>query len=304
LWDWLDHHPVVAAQPVLLDWAESVRRAGLIGGSVASTREVLDRVLGVIAQLPGAGEPLPVLAERTLHDTHALDDGTRCGTLVLRALASIYELPVPRDVSERRRLWERAGIADDELSSVVLAAGFRPTGPGVAGALLRLCSDAGQAAALTLGQIRATTWSGGLPDTVWVFENPSVVALALRRFGTSCPPMVCTSGWPNSAGILLLRGLAAAGCELRYHGDFDGEGIRIAANVLSRTGALPWHMAASDYVAAVARQPSGPEVGRVTAAPWDAHLADEMLRLGVTISEERVADALIDELSGSVGHPH
>jgi uncharacterized protein (TIGR02679 family) len=297
LWEWLELHPVVAAQPALLDWVESVRRAGVVGGSVVRTRDVLGQVLGVLAELPGAGQPLPLLAERTLHDPHALDDGSRCGTLVLRALASIYELPVPADVSERRRLWELAGIADDELSSVVLAAGLRPAGSDVASALLRLCAAAGQAAALTLGQLRATTWSGGLPDTVWVFENPSVVALAIRRFGTRCPPLVCTSGWPNSAGILLLRGFAAGGCRLRYHGDFDGEGIRIAANVMSRTGALPWHMAASDYLAAVAGQPNGPGVGRVTAAPWDGRLADDMRRLDVTVSEERVADLLIDELA-------
>lgn len=297
LWAWLEDHPVVTAQPALLDWVAAVRRSGLVGGSVAHTREVLGQVLRVLAELPYTGLPLSVLAERTLQDTHALDDGTRCGTLVLRALASIYDLPVPADVSDRRGLWERAGVADDELSSVVLAAGLRPTGDDVASVLLRQCSDAGHATALTLGQIRATTWSGGLPATIWVFENPSVIAMALRRFGDRCPPIVCTSGWPNSAGILLLRGFACAGSRLRYHGDFDGEGIRIAANVISRTGASPWRMSAADYANAAADQSTGPSVGRVTAAPWDSRLAHEMRRHDVTVSEERVADVLIDELA-------
>lgn len=297
LWEWLERHPVVAAQPILADWVAAVRRAGLVGGSVARTRTLLDQVLRVLAELPATGVPLPVLADRVLHDPHALDDGSRCATLVLRALATIYESPIPADVSARRGLWERAGVADDELSSVVLAAGFRPTGSGVAADLLRLCADSGHAAALTLGQIRATTWRADLPDVVWVFENPSVVALAVARFGTRCPPMICTSGWPNSAGILLLNGFVDAGCRLRYHGDFDGEGIRIAANVMSRTGAEPWRMAAADYLAAVTGQSAGPSVGRVTPAPWDSRLADEMRKYDITVSEERVADQMLDELA-------
>lgn len=299
LWAWLTNHPVVTEQPALLDWVEFVRRSGLVGGSVDRTRTLLGHVLRVLAELPAAGVPLPVLADRTLQDTHALDDGTRCGALVLRALAAIYELPTPSDVTERRRLWERAGVADDELSSVVLVAGLRPSGPGLVSEILRLCADAGQVAALTLGQVRMATWPAGLAETVWVFENPSIVALALARFGTRCPPIVCTSGWPNSAGILLLQGLSTADCQLRYHGDFDGEGIRIAANVASRTGATPWRMSAADYLAALGRQAAGPAVGRVTEAPWDSELAGRMREHGVTVSEERVADLLLADLDNS-----
>lgn len=296
LWEWLERHPVVAEQPALLDWVESVRRNGLIGGSVEHTRTLLEQALRVLAELPAAGDPLPVIAERTLRDSHALDDGTRCATLVLRALSAIYELPVPADVAQRRQLWERAGVADDELSSVVLVAGIRPPGQGMVSTILRQCADAGHAAALTLGQVRATTWPTGLPDRVWVFENPSVLAVALKRFGAQCPPVVCTSGWPNSAVILLLRGLSDAGCRLLYHGDFDGEGVRIAANVISRTGATPWRMTADDYLAALGSQPTGPGVGRVTEAPWDAALASSMREHNVTVSEERVADLLLDEM--------
>lgn len=296
LWEWLAHHPVVARQPALLDWVGAVRRAGLVGGSVAATRSLLDDVLRVLGELPAAGEPLSVLADRTLRDTHALDDGTRRATMVVRALATIYELPLPTDATQRRQLWERAGVADDELSSVVLVAGMRPPGSGLVSSILRLCADAGQVAALTLGQLRATTWPAGLPETVWVFENPSVVALALARFGTRCPPVVCTSGWPNSAGILLLRGLSAAGCTLRYHGDFDGEGIRIAANVAARTGATPWRMSTADYLDALSADATGTPVGRVTDAPWDAALADQLRAHDVTVSEERVADLLLEKL--------
>lgn len=301
LWSWLAEHPVITAQPVLAGWVAAVRHAGLIGASLHRTRDELDRVLRVLAGLPASGVPLPVLAEQLLHDPHGLDEGTRCAGLVTRALATIYDIPVPADAQQRRALWERAGVADDELSSVVLAAGLRPPGTGTAGRILQVCAEAGQGAALTLGQVRAASWNDGLPAAIWVFENPSVPALALARFGARCPPMVCTSGWPSSAAILLLQKLASAGCRLRYHGDFDGEGLRIAANVLARTGATPWRMGTADYRGALDTPPAGPPVGRVTEAPWDPHLATALRETGVTVSEERVASSLLDELEQQAG---
>ena len=179
LWAWLSGHQVVAAQPALGSWVEGLRRTGLVGGSVSRTREVISDALKVLGELPASGAPLPVLADRVLGDTHALDDGTRCAGLVLRALAAIYDVAVPGNAQQRRALWEWAGVADDELSAVVLAAGIRPAGEGLASRILRLCANDGHAAALTLGQLEAGGLGPGLPAQVWVFENPSVLALAL-----------------------------------------------------------------------------------------------------------------------------
>jgi uncharacterized protein (TIGR02679 family) len=295
LWDWLAGHDVVVGQPVLGDWVSDVRRAGLVGGSVAGTRADLERALLVLANLPAPGTPLPAFADVVLHDPHALDEGTRCAGLVLRALATIYDVEPASDAQERRALWERAGVTADELSSVVLAAGLRLTGDDVGSRILRLSADSGQACALTLGQVRSMK-PADAPDVVRVFENPSVLALAVARFGDRCPPVVCTSGWPNCAGVLLLRTLAAAGSMLLYHGDFDGEGLRIAAHLMVRTGAVPWRLGTGDYLAALAATPSGPAVGRVTDAPWDADLAAAMRRHDVAVPEERVAATLLDDV--------
>ncbi|MFJ6675932.1 TIGR02679 family protein [Actinosynnema sp. NPDC091369] len=293
LWEWATGHPVVTSQPALREWVEAVRKAGLVGGSVERTRDELDRALRVVGALPAAGVPLPVLAEDVLGDPHALDEGTRCAGLALRALAVLHNVAPPGDAQERRALWERAGVVEDELSSVVLAAGLRLGGVG--GRLLRVCADEGHVAALTLAQVRATSFVG-TPEAVWVFENPSVLAVAVARFGVSCPPVVCTSGWPNSAVIALLRGLAAAGTALRYHGDFDGEGVRIAAHVMARTGAVPWRMATDDYLLALGDARVGTPVGRVTEAPWDGELAGAMRKHGLAVVEERVTARLLDEL--------
>ncbi|MGP3636017.1 TIGR02679 family protein [Streptomyces sp. 24-1644] len=298
LWEWLATHPVVLAQPALGVWVAAVRRSGLIGGSVPATRRALGDALGVLAGLPACGEPLPVFATRILDDSHALDDGTRLSSLVLRALSALYGVPAPETAADRRALWSRAGLADDALSTTVLTAGMHPTGRGPVAHCLAAFSAAGHATHLTLAQLRDPGELHFPRTTVHITENPSIPALALQRFGSACPPLVCTSGWPNSAVVLLLDRLTEAGAPLRYHGDFDGEGLRIAAHVLARSTATLWRMSAADFLAAHLRAPSGPPAGRITDAPWDAGLAPALAARGTAVLEEHVAEELLTDLAG------
>ncbi|MCF6468766.1 TIGR02679 family protein [Nonomuraea sp. MG754425] len=282
---WFAAHPVVTAQPALLTL--SAARAG---------RDLMERALGVLAALPASGRPLPEVAARLTGDPHALDDGTRLSSLVLKALSLLYDVPPPEDAEARRALWARAGVACDALSTTVLVAGLRPAGDGILARVLRAWD--GEPSVITLAQLRDVRALEPAERTVWVVENPTVLALARRRFGTTQgPPMVCTSGWPNSAAVRLLRALAAAGAELRCHGDFDGAGLRIAAYTMAKTGALPWRMSSADYLGALAdRPPPGPALGPVSDAPWDAGLAPAMRAHGVAVPEELVAERLFDDL--------
>ncbi|MFF7143163.1 TIGR02679 family protein [Streptomyces nodosus] len=303
LWAWLEGHATVRVQPALAGWTASCRATGLVGGSPELTRTLLSDVLTVLAELP-AHEPLPVFAARVLRgDSHALDDGTRLSTLVLRALAALHDTAAPESAADRRALWTRAGVADDDLSATVLVGGLRPAGEGPLTRVARVGAEAGQAVSLTLAQLRAPGEFTLAPDSapvVHAVENPSILALAVRRFGSDCPPLVCTSGWPNTAAIHLLRLLADQGAILRYHGDFDGEGIRIAAYLLDKTPARPWRMTAADYRAAAARTSHGPEPGRLTEAPWDPELTRAMTEHGIAVVEELVADVLMADLAEAI----
>jgi uncharacterized protein (TIGR02679 family) len=102
--------------------------------------------------------------------------------------------------------------------------------------------------------------------------------------------------------VTLLRRLAAGGSRLRYHGDLDGDGARIAAYVMSKTGVLPWRMGRDDYLEACTSSAVAPRmrlaVGRVTEAPWDAHLAEAMRRQGESVPEEHVAHLLLADMAG------
>ncbi|QKW34466.1 TIGR02679 family protein [Actinomadura sp. NAK00032] len=302
LWEWLAAHPVVRGEPELARWVDDVRRQGLVMGSVPSTRTLLVRALKVLAALPSDGRPLQSFATGLFGDSHALDDGGRLSGLVLRAQAIRYGIEPPAEASDRRALWERSGVASDTLSTTVLVAGLRPAGDGVLARTLRMWADAGHATPVTLEQLRDSSGLRVDVPVVWVTENPTVLALAVRRFGARCPPLMCSSGWPNSAVIRLLRALGESGAALRYHGDFDGEGLRIAAHVMAKTGAVPWRMSSGDYLAALdgAEEGALPAPGRVGEAPWDPELALNMGERRAAVLEEKVADVLLGDLSGAI----
>ncbi|MET8353830.1 MULTISPECIES: TIGR02679 family protein [unclassified Micromonospora] len=298
LWRWAREHPVVAAEPALQPWLDGVRAGGLVSGDALVTRALLDQVFHVLAALPVLGEPLPVLAARLIGDSHALDDDGRLGKLVLRALAALHDEEPPADAEHRRRLWEHAGVACDELSTTVLVAGLRPPGDDPLASGLRAWADAGQATVVTLAQLKHYPVSR-LDGPVFVVENPAVLTVALRHFGAACPPLVCVAGWPSTAAVVLLRGIAATGAELHYHGDIDGEGLRIAAHVMTKTGARPWLLQAEDYLDAAPGV--GPVAGRIDDTPWDPRLAEVVRGHDVALLEEVVLESLLVDMAARAG---
>jgi uncharacterized protein (TIGR02679 family) len=307
LWSWLDHHGVVVGEPALREWTDQVKRVGILDGSVPRTRRFLEQTLRVIGALPVDGVPLPVFADRVLGDPHGLDDNRPLASMVLRALTCLIGRDLAGDAADRRAVWALFGVDTDALSSTVLVAGLRPESTGIAERLLTACAEQGEAAVLTLAHVRASEagWhmrSAGSPMGANVVENPSVMAAALRRHGARCPPLICLSGWPSAAAVRLLRLLRDDRVDIRYHGDFDGAGLRIAAHVMARAGARPWRMSTSDYLTALQGRRSGPPVGTVPDAPWDDELGPALRTSGICVPEESVVDLLLADLGGGVDH--
>ena len=104
---------------------------------------------------------------------------------------------------------------------------------------LRAAARAGRPIVLTLAELRAEPprLSG---EVLFVCENPSIVAAAANALGPGCPPLLCTSGWPNTAVAAILDAAEAAGMGVLVHADGDEAGAAIAARVLRRTRARPW----------------------------------------------------------------
>jgi uncharacterized protein (TIGR02679 family) len=132
--------------------------------------------------------------------------------------------------------------------------------------------------------------------TVYVCENPNLLAIAADRLGPRCAPLVCTDGMPAAAQRTLLTQLARAGAHLLYHGDFDWPGIRIGNVVMRSCGAAPWCFGAADYTAAAGMASGGVLTGVPLAATWDAALLPAMAQRGLAIPEEGLAAALLLDL--------
>lgn len=139
--------------------------------------------------------------------------------------------------------------------------------------------------------------AGALPvaGEVFVCENPAVLIAAADRFGTDCAPIVCVRGQPSVATRHLLRLLADSGAVLRYHGDFDWGGIRIANRLVERYGVVPWRYSSADHRAA--DLPGDALAGDRIEAVWDADLAAAIEARGTRLEEEQVVASLLLDLA-------
>lgn len=280
---------LLAVRPEYAAWVDRLRGAGLVQRLVRTPDAggtLLARVVQVLAILPVEGESLQRLAARTLGSAHALDRGAPESTLVLSALRG--DASGDGSPQDRRRLWQRVGVALDALSSTVLV--HRLPLPGAWGQL----TASGEPVVLTLRHVQKMDVA--VPaHPVFVCENPSVVEAAVREIPEATASLVCVGGQPSLAADLLLRRLAPAG--LRYHGDFDWGGIRIANRVHERAGFEPWRYRTADYDAFDG--PITPLTGTAADAVWDPGLRPALERRGARVEEEQFLEQLLADLADS-----
>lgn len=287
-------HPALARHPALAGWVDGLRARGRLAHLPPDAgRALLRAALDVVDRLPADGVPLPVLAGSAVGDTHALDRGTPLAVLVESALPII----TGTDASDRRALWSAAGVAIEGVSSSALVLNLRVEHERL-GPLFAAAASAGEPLHVTLRMLRDTDLLRTDADVVSLCENRSVIEATADRLGPGSAPLVCLSGEPTTAGRRLIAALVASGTRLRYHGDFDADGVAIANRIIGPT-VEPWRFGADDYLAAVASTRAldglrGPAVD----AKWDAQLCSAMTAAGVVVYEEQVLDSLIADLGG------
>lgn len=315
-------------EPRLATLVSQAAGAGLLkrlsGRDASRARELVDQASRVLARLPARGIPLARLAAEAIGDSHGLDAGRPVATLVLRACGSAETRTsqvstsnsvagadtatdmggadavanagasagtVARaELDERpREQWARLGVAVNELAMPALCLNLGIAAPG-------------EPVHVSLRKLIRTPPSWDIASrTVFVCENPNIVAIAADSLGPACAPLVCTEGMPGAAQQALLRQLATCGARLRYHGDFDWAGLAIG-NFIARTfGTAPWAFGAADYLSACAgisreRNPHTPLSGERIEAIWDDGLAGEMAERGIAVHEEALADTLLKDL--------
>ncbi len=234
-------HPQ-AGRAELAPWLEHARRR--FGASTPERAAVVLQALDVLTALPADGQPLAALAaSQAGGDAHALDRDRPLGRLMAAALLALDGAPPrePASADEWRGLWARVGVSCDELSCTALTLGLRPhrLAHGYLAGRLRAAARAGSPLVLTLQELRRDPLRLAF-GSLFVCENPSIVAAAAAELGARCPPLLCTEGWPNTAVAAILDAAESARMEILVHADGDAAGAAIAARVLKRAGSRPW----------------------------------------------------------------
>ena len=270
-------------------------------GDPERARELLTQTACVLARIPALDIPLALLAARTLGDSHALDSGRPAATLALRACFPLSGIDGQTPERSIREKWAELGVSVNELAAPVLALNLPAVAGSACGDMIVVTARYGEPLHLSLRLLLRSPAQWSVADrSVFVCENPSIVATAAEQLGARCEPLVCTDGMPGAAQRTLLRQLAAAGARLHYHGDFDWGGIKIANFVMREFGARAWKFGADDYLAAGAETGLPLPIDQRVEASWDARLGEEMGRVGFAVHEERVVARLLEDLDGSI----
>ena len=300
---WQDALGRLGANASALRWIDDLKRKGwlkrLARRDVGVAEVLLTQSISIIEQVPWPGTRIAELAASKTGNSHALDRGEPLSSLVIRFARQLDESARWNTVAERRDAWETMGVLCDEVSAPVLVLNLHADNQSLTGQALNLHAAAGEPYRVSVRQLRRQPPIFD-PITcgpeVFVCENPTVVDVAANRLGKSCRPLVCIDGQPKTASRLLLNALVGAGIQLRYHGDFDWDGIRIANTIVERHGAALWRFGAADYE--IARKANHKLKGKPVVAGWDSNLTSLMKHTDRCVHEEEecVLNALLADL--------
>ena len=241
-------------------------------------------VVSALDQLPSSRSPerLALFAQRISGDPHTFDPDRAEGRLFRHALIDLVSLSDGASPLERiplTDLFANAGLLVDTISSNVAV--FNLAGAIYHNGILDPLPQAAGERVLLLPLRQLLEWQSAQPATadIYVFENPQVfeeviAGLTRSNSGKTLPTLVCTSGWPSTAAIMLLDLLLApqasqqapqqgfdlpglqqapqqgdhkgrpyyaspaqvqeAAIQLYYSGDFDLAGLKIATYLVER----------------------------------------------------------------------
>jgi uncharacterized protein (TIGR02679 family) len=228
-----------------LDWLfshyknESIEEQERQLGTVRSVVSALDR-------LPASTAPerLALFAQRIGGDPHMFDPDRTSGRLLRYALEDIVSLSGESSLQVQGApldLYANSGLLLDTISSNVAV--FHLAGAVYSGGSHDPLPQAAGTRVLLLPLRQLLEWLNVMSSSsdVYVFENPQVfeeviAGLLCSNAGKGLPTLVCTSGWPSTAALMLLDLLVAQSPanHLHYSGDFDLAGLKIAAYLLER----------------------------------------------------------------------
>jgi len=287
----------------VVEWLVELERSRLLArltkGDVDYGRGLLGHAVDIACRLPLSGTPIAELAATVTGDSHALDTGMPLSAILLRLISRLSGIEEWATPEGRRSAWASVGVIVDELSAPVLVLNLKASGDSELDRAANLHAQIGEPYRISTRQLlrrRLRFTAAVLGGTVYVCENPPVVAAAAERLGKFCAPLICIEGQPKTAAHVLILQLREAGIDIAYHGDFDWPGLGIGNVMVRRYGSTPWRFGTADYQEA----PKGKGLrGQSIKASWDAALSIAMTESGKSVHEEAVLPTLLKDLERS-----
>lgn len=193
---------------------------------------------------------LAVLAARLTGNPHYFDRAGTAGTVFVQALCCWMNREPPQNAQETTALYFKGGILTDDMSSTVIAFGLHlETERGLHPAFEGFIKEK-EPCVISLANLAGVRRAYGDCKYVFAVENEMVFSHMVDELKDTPATLLCVSGQPRVAALVLLDLLAAEEMTLFYAGDLDPEGLGIANRIWKRhpDRIRLWHMSQKDYV--------------------------------------------------------
>lgn len=248
---------------------------------------------------------LAVLGAEISRNPHEFDRNTSAGKLLLQALGYLRGGAECRSAEEILLLYYEFGIRPDDLSSFTAAYGVHLYLGEEKHPAYEKFIELGEPYVLTLSNLSRIERAEAKGSRVYVVENQMVFSHLCEALAGREAALVCTSGQIKTASLILLDLLVRSGCQIRYSGDFDPEGLGIAARILSRypDSSSLWCMTRADYERALSDQEFSERRLRELEAvdvPCLEEVKRAMIREKRAGYQEQLLEKMLEEITGPV----
>jgi len=231
-------------------------------------KEMLLYVMVALNELPihtNSYDYLAVFATKITGNPHYFDDKSESNYLLWQGILYYYENMGSKQLTtlehlfhldQKKEILYQVGLIRDEISNSTIVYGIQAMKKngephkGLEG--FHIEKEPVQLSLLTISELEKV-WC--YSNRIYVVENPSVFASILKVAGEKCS-VLCVSGQPCLASLVLLDKIVIQGATIYYSGDCDPEGLCIADRLKLRYGSnlALWLMEERYYIQSISNK--------------------------------------------------
>ncbi len=239
-------------------WEQRMYGYQRIMKSAGEIKETLVAVCRALEYLSSGNDRirLAILGAEITKNPHYFDRTNAAGRLLIDALRFLYKVEEPKGQEEILSLYYLAGILPDDISSFTTCYGIHFYEESGEHEAYRYFIEKGEKYVVTLSNFGRLVSADSARKKVFIIENQMVFSQICEEMHGREYALLCTSGQPKTASLLLIDLLVQSGCTLYYCGDMDPEGVEIADRIVARNPGqiLPWRMTETEYYSSMAEE--------------------------------------------------